>query len=89
MAQSKPVKVTRIVHSQGLHKAKSERLEHIAEQADAWQGCSGLSTAPQTTPDIRDAWPCRRTKASLLQPAGPRLPWPPTLDPVVSEATAP
>ncbi len=74
MARAKPVKVTRIVHSQGLHKAKSERLEHIAEQADAWQGCSGLSTAPQTIPDIRDAWPCRRTEASLLQPAGPRLP---------------
>ena len=56
MARAKPVKVTRILHSQGLHKTKCVRREHIAERADAWQGCRGLSTVPQTAPDIRDAW---------------------------------
>ena len=34
-----------------------------------------------------DAWPCRRTGEKLLQPAGPRLPWPPTPAPVAPEAT--
>ena len=35
MARAKPAKVTRILHSQGLNKAKSKRREHIAERADA------------------------------------------------------
>ena len=34
MARAKPAKVTRILHSQGLHKAKSVHREHIAERAD-------------------------------------------------------
>ena len=34
-----------------------------------------------------DAWPCRRTGEKLLQPAGPRLPGPPTPAPVASETT--
>ena len=34
-----------------------------------------------------DAWPCRRTAARILPPAGPRLPGPPTPAPVASETT--
>ena len=34
MARAKPAKVTCILHSQGLHKAKSVHREHIAERAD-------------------------------------------------------
>lgn len=68
MARAKPAKVTRILHSQGLNKAKSERREHIAERADAWQGCSGLSTAPQTALDIRDAWMPPGTIGTVCRP---------------------
>ncbi len=35
MARAKSAKVTRILHRQGLHKAKCEHREHIAERADA------------------------------------------------------
>ncbi|MCE2468734.1 MAG: hypothetical protein J4G06_12060, partial [Caldilineaceae bacterium] len=57
----KTAKVTRILHSQGLHQAKCERLTRIAAlcgrvRADAWQRCSGLSTAQQSAYEIRNAW---------------------------------
>ena len=81
----KTVKVTRILHSQGLHKAKFDRLTRIAARcgrvrADAWQRCSGLSTAPQSAYAIRNAWmaegydwhglPARLGKATLSDALG-------------------
>ena len=76
----KAAKVTRILHSQGLHKAKFDRLTRVAAlcgrvRADAWQRCSGLSTAPQSAYEIRNTWmaegydwhglPARLGKATL------------------------
>ncbi len=81
----KTAKVTRILHSQGLHKAKFDRLTRIAAlcgrvRADAWQRCSGLSTAPQSVYEIRNAWmaegydwhglPARLGKAALSDALG-------------------
>ncbi len=81
----KTAKVTRILHSQGLHKAKFDRLTRIAAlcgrvRADAWQRCSGLSTAPQSVYEIRNAWmaegyawhglPARLGKATLSDALG-------------------
>ena len=77
-------KVTRILHSQGLNRDKYDRLARIAVlcgkvRTDAWQRCSGESTAPQSPYDIRDAWmaegyalhglptrPCRAAPADAL-----------------------
>ncbi len=81
----KTAKVTRILHSQGLHKAKFDRLTRIAAlcgrvRADAWQRCSGLSTAQQSAHEIRNAWmaegydwhglPARLGKATLADALG-------------------
>ncbi len=81
----KTAKVTRILHSQGLHKAKFDRLTRIAAlcgrvRADAWQRCSGLSTAQQSAYAIRNAWmaegydwhglPARLGKATLSDALG-------------------
>ena len=81
----KEAKVTRILHSQGLHKAKFDRLTRIAAlcgrvRADAWQRCSGLSTAQQSAYEIRNAWmaegyawhglPARLGKATLADALG-------------------
>ncbi|MCE2466634.1 MAG: hypothetical protein J4G06_01325 [Caldilineaceae bacterium] len=78
-------KVTRILHSQGLNRAKYDRLADMAERAgevraDAWRRCSGLSTAAQTPYAIRDAWmaegcvwhglPARLGKATLADALG-------------------
>ncbi|MYA05717.1 MAG: transposase, partial [Caldilineaceae bacterium SB0664_bin_22] len=57
----KTAKVTRILHSQGLHKAKFDRLARIAAlcgrvRTDAWQRCRGLSTAQQSAYEIRTTW---------------------------------
>ena len=81
----KTAKVTRILPSQGLHKAKFDRLTRIAAlcgrvRGDAWQRCSGLSTAPQSAYAIRNAWmaegygwhglPARLGKATLSDALG-------------------
>ena len=77
----KTAKVTRILHSQGLHKAKFNRLTWIAAlcgrvRADVWQRCSGLTAASRSAYEIRNAWmaegydwhglPARLGKATLL-----------------------
>ena len=77
----KTAKVTRILHSQGLHKAKFDRLTWIAAlcgrvRADVWQRCSGLTAASRSAYEIRNAWmaegydwhglPARLGKATLL-----------------------
>ncbi len=54
-------KVTRILRSEGLNRDKYDRLARIAVlcgkvRTDVWQRCSGVSTAPQSPYDIRDAW---------------------------------
>ena len=82
---AKPAKVTRILHSQDLHRAKYDRLIAIAAlcgrvRADAWQRCSGLSTAPQSAYAIRNVWmaagydwhglPAVLGRASLLDALG-------------------
>ncbi len=81
----KTAKVTRILHSQGLHKAKFDRLTRIAAlcgrvRGDAWQRCSGLTAAPQSAYAIRNAWmaegydwhglPARLGKATLSDALG-------------------
>ena len=81
----KTAKVTRILHSQGLHQAKFDRLTQIAAlcgrvRADVWQRCSGLSTAQQSAYEIRNAWmaegydwhglPARLGKATLSDALG-------------------
>ncbi|MCE2467406.1 MAG: hypothetical protein J4G06_05220, partial [Caldilineaceae bacterium] len=81
----KTAKVTRILHSQGLHKAKFDRLTRIAAlcgrvRADAWQRCSGLTAAPRSAYAIRNAWmaegydwhglPARLGKATLTDTLG-------------------
>ncbi|MYC64194.1 MAG: IS200/IS605 family element transposase accessory protein TnpB [Caldilineaceae bacterium SB0661_bin_34] len=81
----KTAKVTRILHSQGLHKAKFDRLARIAAlcgrvRTDAWQRCSGLSTAQQSAYEIRNTWmaegydwhglPARLGKATLADALG-------------------
>ena len=53
--------VTRILHSQGLNRAKYGRLADMAERAgrvraNAWRRCRGVSTAAQSPYAIRDAW---------------------------------
>ncbi|MDE0672076.1 MAG: hypothetical protein F4Y08_00470 [Caldilineaceae bacterium SB0662_bin_9] len=53
-------KVTRILHSQGLNRAKYDRLARIVVlcgqvRADAWRRCSGVSTVLQSPYEIRDA----------------------------------
>ena len=78
-------KVTRILHSRGLHRAKYDRLHDMAAlcgrvRADAWQRCSGLSTAQQSAHEIRNAWmaegydwhglPARLGKATLADALG-------------------
>ncbi len=78
-------KVTRILHSQGLNRAKYDRLADMAERAGgvraaAWRRCSGVSTAAQTPYAIRDAWmaegcdwhglPARLGKATLADALG-------------------
>ena len=78
-------KVTRILHSRGLHRAKYDRLHDMAAlcgrvRADAWQRCSGLSTAQQSVYEIRNAWmaegygwhglPARLGKATLSDALG-------------------
>ena len=82
---ARPAKVTRILHSQGLNRAKFERLRQIAGlcgrvRSDAWQRCSGLSTAQQSAYDIRNEWmaedydwhglPARLGRATLLDALG-------------------
>ena len=78
-------KVTRILHSRGLNAAKYDRLARIAVlcgqvRGDAWQRCSGMSTAQQSPYEIRDAWmaegcdwhglPARLGKATLADALG-------------------
>ena len=78
-------KVTRSLHSQGLNRDKYDRLARIAilcgkVRTDAWRQCSGVSTAPQSPYDIRDAWmaegyawhglPARLGKAALADTLG-------------------
>ena len=78
-------KVTRILHSQGLNRAKHDRLADMAARvgrvrADAWHRCSGVFTAAQTPYAIRDAWmaegcdwhglPARLGKATLADALG-------------------
>ncbi|MXZ24418.1 MAG: hypothetical protein F4Y80_06025, partial [Caldilineaceae bacterium SB0665_bin_21] len=58
---SKPAKVTRILHSRDLNRSKYDRLVEIAAlggrvRSDAWQRCSGWSTAQQSPRAIRDDW---------------------------------
>ena len=82
---AKPAKVTRILHSRDLNRAKHDRLAAMAARcgrvrADAWQRCSGLSTARQSHYEIRDAWmaegcdwhglPARLGKATLADALG-------------------
>ena len=81
----KTAKVTRILHSQGLHKAKFDRLTRITAlcgrvRTEAWQRCSGLTAAPQSAHEIRNAWmaegydwhglPARLGKATLADALG-------------------
>ena len=54
-------KATRILHSQGLNRDKYGRLARLAVlfgqvRKDVRQGCRGVSAAPQSPHDIRDAW---------------------------------
>ncbi len=58
---AKPTKVTRILHSRDLNRSKYDRLVEIAAlcgrvRGDAWQRCSGWSTAQQSPREIRDDW---------------------------------
>ncbi|MDE0670464.1 MAG: hypothetical protein OXH72_01795, partial [Caldilineaceae bacterium] len=58
---AKPAKVTRILHSRDLNRSKYNRLGEIADlcgrvRGDAWQRCSGWSTAQQSPREIRDDW---------------------------------
>ena len=85
MAGSKPAKVTRILHSDGLNEAKYSRLAAMAVRcgrvrSDAWRRCSGLSTVLQSPYDVRDDWmaegydwhglPARLGKATLADALG-------------------
>ena len=78
-------KVTRILHSRGLNRAKYARLSELAARcgrvrSDAWRRCSGVSTVLQSPYDIRDAWmaegygwhglPARLGKAALADALG-------------------
>ncbi len=82
---SKPTKVTRILHSRDLNRSKYDRLVEIAAlcgrvRGDAWQRCSGWSTAQQSPREIRDDWmaegydwhglPARLGRATLLDALG-------------------
>ena len=82
---AKPAQVTRILHSQGLNASKYSRLSEMAVlcgqvRADAWQRCSGVSTASQSPYEIRDVWmaegydwhglPARLGKATLADALG-------------------
>ena len=78
-------KVTRILRSAGLNRTKYNHLADMAARcgrvrADAWQRCSGVSAAPLSAYDIRDAWmaegyawhglPARLGKATLADALG-------------------
>ncbi|MXZ42466.1 MAG: transposase, partial [Caldilineaceae bacterium SB0666_bin_21] len=82
---ARPAKVTRILHSRDLNRAKYDRLVEIATlcgrvRGDAWQRCSGWSTAQQSPREIRDDWmaegydwhglPARLGRATLLDALG-------------------
>ena len=82
---AKPTKVTRILHSRALNRSKYDRLVEIAAlcgrvRGDAWQRCSGWSTAQQSPRAIRDDWmaegydwrglPARLGRATLLDALG-------------------
>ena len=82
---AKPAKVTRILHSQDLNRSKYDRLVAIAAlcgrvRGEAWQRCSGWSTARHSSREIRDAWmaegydwhglPARLGRATLLDALG-------------------
>ena len=61
MARGAAPKVTRILYSRDLNRAKYDRLYGIAAlcarvRGDAWQRCSGLSAARQSAYEIRNAW---------------------------------
>ena len=61
MAEAKPAKVTRILHSRDLNRSKYDHLAAMAARcrrvrSDAWQRCSGMSTAQQSHYEIRDEW---------------------------------
>ncbi len=81
----KASKVTRILHSQDLNRAKYDQLEVMTGLAarvrtDAWQRCSGLTAASQSAYEIRNAWmaegydwqglPARLGKATLADALG-------------------
>ena len=58
---ARPAKVTRSLHGRDPNRAKYDRLVAITAlcgrvRGDAWQRCSGWSTARQTPRGIRDAW---------------------------------
>ena len=82
---AKPVKVTRILHSQGLNRSKHDRLADMAVlcgrvRADAWRRCGGIATVQRSFYDIRDDWmsegydwhglPARLGKAMLADALG-------------------
>ena len=82
---AKLAKVTRILHSRDLNRSKYDRLVAIAVlcgrvRKDAWQRCSGWSTARQSPRAIRDDWmaegydwhrlPARLGRATLLDALG-------------------
>ncbi len=74
-----------ILHSRDLNRSKYDRLVEIAAlcgrvRGDAWQRCSGWSTAQQSPREIRDDWmaeeydwhglPARLGRATLLDALG-------------------
>ena len=80
---SKPAKVTRILHSRDLNRAKYDRLVEIAAlcgrvRKDAWQRCSGWSTAQQSPRAIRDDWMAEGLRLARI--AGPCWAAPTLLD---------
>ena len=61
MARGTAPKVTRILYSRDLNRAKYDRLHGITAlcarvRGDAWQRCSGISAARQSAYEIRNAW---------------------------------
>ena len=80
-------KVTRLLPSQGLNRDQHDCLARLASlcgkvRTDARHRCSGVSTAPQSPYDLRDAWmaegcarhglPARWGKATLAAAMSPR-----------------
>ena len=80
-------KVTRLLPSQGLNRDQHDCLARLASlcgkvRTDARHPCSGVSTAPQSPYDLRDAWmaegyarhglPARWGKATLDAAMSPR-----------------